>query len=379
MIATALVAIVIAVSFASRQPVLRTLFRWLPVPLWCYALPLLAVSAGWMPQGHPAYRLVTDRLLPVALALLLLGLDVRAVARSGRAAVIAAAIGAAGIMIAAPAWVWLLKDRLPLESWKGAGSLAATWTGGTMNLLAIRSILQTPEAIFAPLILVDALVAYSWMALLVGACAFQQTINGWLRATTSLGAQPSLTERAASRHHAGAQAACVAVAVALTLGARAVAPRLPTSMFVTSAAGWAVLLVTTAAMSLALVPSIRRLGVGGERLGTASLLVVLAATGAQADLGALRSAPAWLLVGGATVATHGALLVLAGWWLHIPLGTLATASQANVGGAVSAPMVGAVYHQSLVPVGLLLAMAGNAVGTYCGLLAAGVCRWLVGH
>jgi len=57
---------------------------------------------------------------------------------------------------------------------------------------------------------------------------------------------------------------------------------------------------------------------------------------------------------------------------------LATASQANIGGLVSAPLVGAVYHQSLAPVGLLLAMAGNALGTYAGMLAAWLSRWMTG-
>jgi uncharacterized membrane protein len=104
---------------------------------------------------------------------------------------------------------------------------------------------------------------------------------------------------------------------------------------------------------------------------------VLAATGAQADLRALWSAPAWLLVGAGVALLHGLSLLLAGRMLRIPLGILATASQANLGGMVSAPLVGAVYHQSLAPVGLLLAMAGNALGTYIGWCAALLCRSLM--
>ena len=104
--------------------------------------------------------------------------------------------------------------------------------------------------------------------------------------------------------------------------------------------------------------------------------IVLAATGAQADVRALWSAPAWILVGLGVVTLHAAVLLVTGRLLRIPLGILATASQANIGGVVSAPMVGAVYHQSLVPVGLLLAMAGNALGTYFGLLSATIARWL---
>ena len=76
---------------------------------------------------------------------------------------------------------------------------------------------------------------------------------------------------------------------------------------------------------------------------------------------------------------HGTTLLVAGRLFRIPLGILATASQANIGGLVSAPLVGAVYRRSLAPVGLLLAIDGNAAGTYLGLAAATFCQWVLGR
>jgi len=164
------------------------------------------------------------------------------------------------------------------------------------------------------------------------------------------------------------------ITLALAVGARLAAPRLPTSTLVSSSTGWSILLVTTAALGLSLLPTVRRLGSSGSDLGYLCLYLVLAATGAQASLTALWSAPVWLVVGIGTAAVHGAALLAAGRLLRIPLGLLATASQANIGGVVSAPLVGAVYHRSLAPVGLLLAMLGNALGTYFGLWSAALCR-----
>ena len=43
---------------------------------------------------------------------------------------------------------------------------------------------------------------------------------------------------------------------------------------------------------------------------------------------------------------------------------MAVGSQANVGGAASAPIVASAFHPSLAPVGVLLAVLGYAVGTY---------------
>jgi uncharacterized membrane protein len=164
---------------------------------------------------------------------------------------------------------------------------------------------------------------------------------------------------------------------ALAALARGLSGRLPITPLISSPLGWTILLVSTAALGASAIPPVRRLGHETERLGYPLLYLVLAATGAQGSLQALGSAPMWLVVGLCAVGAQGLLLLAVGRGARIPLGLLATASQANVGGLVSAPLVGATYHPSLAPVGLLLAMAGGAVGTYVGLVAAALSRGLM--
>jgi uncharacterized membrane protein len=43
---------------------------------------------------------------------------------------------------------------------------------------------------------------------------------------------------------------------------------------------------------------------------------------------------------------------------------------ANVGGATSAPVIASAFHPSLATVGVLLAVLGYALGTYCAYLSA---------
>lgn len=373
--AAVLVALVAALTWTERRPQGRAWFRWLPVPLWCYLLPAFAVTVKLLPPAHPAYPALTTVLLPVALALLLLGVDLGALLRTSSRALIMAIIGAAGIMGGAVLGARLLRAWLPAEAWKGAGTLAATWTGGTMNLLSLRTVLDTPEPIFAALVIVDALIAYSWMALLVAASAWQPALNRWLRATAATAPlRESAPAQTTSSKRFGAQGAGLLLAVGLAAAARYGGAHLPTSTLISSANGWTVLLVTSGGLALSLVPRVRRTAAGSAAWGSWLLLVVLAATGAQARLEAFASAPVWLGFGACVVFTHGAALLLAGRVWRVPLGVLATASQANIGGLVSAPLVGAVYHHQLAPVGLVLAMAGNAVGTYVGLLVAAWCR-----
>jgi uncharacterized membrane protein len=60
-----------------------------------------------------------------------------------------------------------------------------------------------------------------------------------------------------------------------------------------------------------------------------------------------------------------------------PFFLVAAASQANIGGVASAPVVAAVYEPGLASVGLLLAILGNIVGTYLGILCGQLCRGLI--
>jgi uncharacterized membrane protein len=368
-----LAAVVGVVSWLSRQPAAAPLFRWLPVPLWCYGLPMALRGLGWLPPSHPAYGVATDWLFPAVLCVMLLDVDLRRVARVGPSALTAMAAGAAGIVLGAPLVGWALRGALPADAWKGIGTLAATWTGGSLNMIAMRAILDTPEALFAPLIVVDAMVAYGWMALLIAAQPFSGPLNRWLGATDAAEPGPASDEPGRGRDPAAA-AAGVALGAALAIACRLAAPSLPRTALISSVTGWTVLLASTGALLLASRPRCRRLGRAAAPIGLGGLYLVLAALGARADVRALASAPVWLALGAGCVLLHAIGLLAAGRLLRLPLAILATASQANIGGVVSAPAVAAVHRSSLAPVGLLLALLGNALGTYLGLAAAWLAR-----
>ncbi len=81
----------------------------------------------------------------------------------------------------------------------------------------------------------------------------------------------------------------------------------------------------------------------------------------------------WLFaVGAVWMAIHAGLLIVVAKMIRAPLFFVAVGSQANVGGAASAPVVASAFHPSLAPVGVLLAVLGYALGTYgayiCGQL-----------
>lgn len=374
-----LLVLVLLVQTASRHHALRRLFVWLPIPLWCYGLPMLLHAVGLLPASHSSYQWIAEWILPMALGLLLVSIDVSALARLGAHAMLAMAAGAMGIMLGGVVMVGVLRAWLAANAWQGIGLLTATWTGGSLNMLALQQILAAPQSVFAPLVVVDTLVAYSWMACLMAGKGWETTVNRWL-GVRDVSLYPVAKPEESSRHPwSPHQLAAIGLVVVLTLGSRWTASLLPRGSFMASISGWTILLVTTGALLLACVPSIRRFGQAGERIGYAGLYLMLTALGAQASVRALAATPIWIVIGFGVVGCHVLMLLAAGRLFRLPLSLLATASQANVGGVVSAPLVGAVYHPKLAPVGLVLAVAGNALGTYLGLCTATVGRVVLGQ
>ena len=86
------------------------------------------------------------------------------------------------------------------------------------------------------------------------------------------------------------------------------------------------------------------------------------------------SAPAYFFAGMLWILVHAVVLTLAARLLRAPFFFVATASMANIGGVVTAPIVAGVYHPAMAPVGLLMAVAGYVLGIYFGLASA----WMLG-
>jgi uncharacterized membrane protein len=98
--------------------------------------------------------------------------------------------------------------------------------------------------------------------------------------------------------------------------------------------------------------------------------------GATADLAGMKSQALPFLVGALVwIFIHGAFCLLGAKLMKVDIHTAAIASAANIGGAATAAQVAAYHKESLVPVGILMALLGYALGNYAGLLAATLCYW----
>ncbi|HUP00482.1 MAG TPA: DUF819 family protein, partial [Gemmatimonadota bacterium] len=346
-----LAGILAAVYGLAGLPRLQKLFDITPPILYAYMLPMLATTLGITPVDSPAYDWMVRYLLPLSLLLLMMTVDVPALLKLGRPATIMMLTGTAGIIIGGPIALAVFGRMLPPEAWKGMGALSGSWIGGSANLVAIAESIETPDAMLGPIIVVDTVVGYGWMAVLLFLSAYQARFDRWNRADTSLIEETNA--RLAARYEAIRRPVTIRdlalivgigiVGAYLMVAAGNALPQLGDPQIL-SHTTWAVILVTTLGLTLSFTPVSELEGPGASRIGTFALYLLVTAIGAQGDLRAILDAPAFLAAGVLWMAIHIALLVVVARAIRAPLFFVATGSMANVGGAVSAPIVASVYH-----------------------------------
>ncbi|MGB3541886.1 DUF819 domain-containing protein, partial [Rubrivirga sp.] len=375
-------AAVLAGVFAlSRVSALEGLFKVLPPVIWAYFVPMLLTTFGVTPAANPAYDWFSYVLLPFALFLLMITIDVKAILSLGRLAIAMMLVGTLGIVLGGPiAYLAVGQFIGDPETWQGMAALAGSWIGGTANMLALKESVGLSDAGLAPIIVVDTVVGYGWMAILLFLSGYQDRFNKWVNADMSAVDRVNETLEAMDTHREPSSIASIGIIVGLGFGAAVVARVLGASLpslgdpTIISGGTWAVLIAVTIGLALSFTPMRRLETEGASRIGFAALYLLLTSIGAHADLNAVLEAPAYMLMGVVWLAVHIALLFLAAKLLRAPLFFVATGSMANVGGAASAPIVAGVYLPAMAPVGLLMAVAGYVLGIYAAL----GCAWMLG-
>jgi len=218
-----LAGLVACVFQIAKLPVLAPLFDRLPALVWAFFLPMLSTTFGLLPADSLLYPSLTRYLLPGCLVLMLLASDLASIAKLGRMALLSMAAGCLGIALGASAGYLVLRPWLPPDAWKAAGALAATWTGGSANLLAVATTLQIDPGV---VIIIDTVVGYSWMGFLIWLASRQTRLDAWNGANRSV--VDAVSAKLADRQVARARPATVAdltLMMGLALGLTALAIR----------------------------------------------------------------------------------------------------------------------------------------------------------
>lgn len=371
-----LATLVAAIFWVSGVKRFEKFFEYVPPVIFVYFLPMFTTTFGITPSASPAYDWTTRYLLPLALFLLMISIDLKGVAKLGPMALFMITAGTIGIIVGGPISLAVFGSWLPEDAWKGFAALSGSWIGGTANMVAIAESVDTPESAFGPIIVVDTVVGYGWMGVLLFFSVWQKKFDKFTNADTSAIEETNarLAEMDQDRHPITVRDATFLIGLGMGAAVLSVAlgEKIPSlgDPTIISATTWAVLIIVTGGLLLSFTPLRDFEKVGASQLGYTALYLLLAGIGAQADLRAVIQAPVYLLAGALWIAIHVAILLLAARIIRAPLFFVATGSMANIGGAASAPVVAGVYHPAMAPVGLLMAVVGYVFGIYGALLCA---------
>lgn len=393
--ALGLLAVILGFVFytsSSPHPFWQKFYKFIPALLLCYFLPSLLNTFGVV-DGHTSqlYFVASRYLLPACLVLLILSVDLKAILGLGPKAVIMFLTGTLGIVIGGPIALLLVSmiepsligNNGPDAVWRGMTTLAGSWIGGGANQAAMKEIYEVGGEIFSVMVTVDVIVANIWMAVLLFMASKAKEIDAKTGADTT--AIESLKQKVEKYHAENSRIPSlrdIMMIVAIGFGVTGFAhfaadflgPFFETNYpwtedySLTSKFFWLVVIVTTIGLGLSFSPVRHVEAAGASKIASAFLYILVATIGLHMDVSKIMDTPIYFLVGIVWMLVHAGLMLLVAKLIKAPLFYMAVGSQANVGGAASAPVVAAAFHPALAPVGVLLAVFGYALGTYMAWL-----------
>jgi uncharacterized membrane protein len=374
----------------------KIFYKFVPALLLCYFIPSIFNSFGIINGDQSKLYFVASRyLLPSSLVLLTISIDLPEIKKLGSKAIIMFLAGTIGIMVGGPISLFLVSILSPEiiggggpeVVWRGLATVAGSWIGGGANQAAMKEIFNVGDSIFSSMIAVDVIVANIWMAFLLYGAGVSSKIDRWLQADSSsiinmrikiekyqsqIMKIPNLTDTLQLL------SLCFGVTAIAHLGSDIITPFIKNNapglsrFSLTSNFFWIIVISTTIALFLSFTKIKNLEGVGASRVGSVFLYILITTIGMKMNILAIFDRPGLFIIGLLWMLIHVTIMILVAKIIKAPFFFLAVGSQANVGGAASAPIVASAFHPSLAPVGVLLAVLGYALGTYgawiCGVL-----------
>lgn len=380
----------------SSKPVFVKFYKYVPALLLCYFIPSIFNSMGIIDGEHSKLYFVASRyLLPASLALLTLSVDLKEIKKLGFKAIIMFFAGTVGIIIGGPIAILVTSIVAPDvvggvgpdAVWRGMVTIAGSWIGGGANQAAMYEMFKPSNNLYSTSIAVDVIVANIWMAFLLFGAARSAKVDKFFKADAS--AIEDVKNRVEAYRASIAKIPTLTdVITVLSIGfiaaavghiaAGIIAPFIEVNYpflidySLTSPFFWIVITATIVGLVLSFTKAKELEGVGASRIGSVMIYILVATIGMKMNVLSIFDNPGFFLVGAIWLMIHVTILIIVAKLIKAPFFFVAVGSQANVGGAASAPIVAAAFHPSLAPVGVLLAVVGYTLGTlgayFCGIL-----------
>ena len=375
----------------------RKFYTYVPPLLLCYFVPaLLHWPLGIISVENSNLYFVASRyFLPASLILLCLSIDLKGIINLGSKSLIMFFAASLGIILGGPIALIIILNIAPEivgaqpdDLWRGLSTVAGSWIGGGANQTAMKEIFNVSDNLFSTMVVVDVVVANIWMGFLLYGANVDKKIDRWLKADSSaiedlkkrIATYQAKVERIPSTTELFIMLAIAFGGTAIAhWGADVITPwmskyedslkdlRLDSLM---SSFFWLIVISTSIGLGLSFTRAKSIEGVGASKWGSVFIYFLVATIGMKMNILEVYQNLGLFAIGLTWMAVHVIILVVTAKIIRAPFFFVAVGSQANVGGAASAPVVASAFSPSLAPVGVLMAVLGYALGTYGAIICA---------
>lgn len=351
-------------------------FNILPPMVWIYLGSALLASFGLFARNDSVklyQNMLTVNFLPLMLIFFLLNCDLRKIVKMGPKMLLSFFCASITIAVGFIGAFLIFRNSLPADSWGILGAASGAWFGGTANMLAAATAIGISEEGLSYAILMGSVSFTIWMVIILGSSKFGKKFNNWTKADTSIIDEVTAKlEKDNAIQKTPATFVEIISLLAIGFGTAAIASfisrYLPTFNGMVNAGTWSIILSSTAGILLAMTPVAKMKG--SQVVGNVFMYIILAATGAKANFFTLADAPIYLLMGITILVIHAVTYMLFAKLFKLDLFTCEVASVANIGGVSSTPIVAGAHNPALIPIGVLMGLLGNVIGTYGALIVA---------
>lgn len=402
-----LLSIILALIFItshSKRKFFKRFYTYVPALLLCYFIPGLFNWPLGLISGEESnlYYVASRYLLPASLVLFCISIDFKGIIKLGPKALIMFLTATIGIVVGAPVAFWIgslifpdIKSAVSGEEiWRGLSTVAGSWIGGGANQTAMKEIYNCSDVMFSTFIIIDVVVANIWMGFLLYGAGISNKIDKRLKADNS--AIEDLKKRV-ENYRSGIErvpsTTDIFVILGIGFGVTALAHwgagSISSSMqnhlaflqkynliSLSSDFFWMIVIATTAGLLLSFTKLKNYEGAGASRFGSVFIYILVATIGMKMNILEAFQNLHFFIIGLIWMAVHVIILLIMAKIIRAPFFFVAVGSQANVGGAASAPVVASAFSTALAPVGVLLAVLGYALGTYGAIVATQLMQWV---
>jgi uncharacterized membrane protein len=354
------------------------IFNYLPAIIWIFLTPVFLSNFGVIPRQSPVYDTFKTFAVPLFIVLMLLDINIKEAMKVAWRGAVVLVIGSVGVVVGAVVSFVIFRSGLPADAWSGFGALAGSWIGGTGNLAAVAESLDTPPEQLGLVVIVDNFVYLAYFPLILVCKRWAKPFNRWTGVSQAQLDHFSETmqqvERKTHEVHFRDILTLLGWAFVAMLAANWLASLVPPLPPVLTQKTWALLLVTSFGIALSATP-LQKVP-GTEPLAMAFVYIYMTMIGASADLRQLSGGQFFLFAGFLTITVHLLFVLVGAKIMKLDISMAAVASVAAVGGAASAPVAAGYHREELVPISIMLALIGYALGNYLGVATAYLCNVL---